>query len=272
MPYDFDDDQLSNTVPEEVPVQPKTEQVQGQVLPPKKRRQVQVQVSEDDELEIKMAKMQYYWDVVGNPIFPDTDDELAIEVENEIYAFVRGKLEELMGAKKRGRKSVAVPKQPPKRVQASTVRTRHTPRGVRQVGQQVAQRPISPVPQGANMTGEDIIQVIVDPNGFERQRIYRQMLDKATDRRYYLCYAKDSDGLEVGDGNKYELTTNSSGGQYFRVVSEQTLPQGSSSTQPMTLAAISQASEQHANATLAAIRRSNPLMSQALGLALNQPE
>lgn len=272
MPIDFDDDQMLNEEPktQAEPNQP----VEAQALP-KPKRVVRPAQEIEDELELKMAKMQYYWDVVGNPIFPDTDDEIAIEVENEIHAFVRGKLEELMGRKK-GRKQQAVVSNRTRRPSVE-----RTPVVIRRAGVKTRtnRAPGSAVktpdvPKGASSTGEAITQSIIDPNGFEMKRIYRQMLDRNSGRKYYLCYTLDSNGTEVGDGNKYELTVNANGGQYFRVISEQTLPEGITSVKPMTLAAISQASEQHAHATLSAIRNNKnaSLLNAAIQTALTAPK
>lgn len=286
MPFDFDDEQM----PTEAPPEPSVKTIAAVAPPPAPpkppRRPVVAQGEDpDDELERKMLKMQYYWDIIGNPIFPDTDDEIALEVELEVQAFVRGKLAEVMGSgqKKRGRKPAPMTVFENKGRRATTRANEGRGGGLREAARPSVrqslmasragpQTSVTAVPKGSEATGVEIIQEVTDPNGFKMQRTYRQVLDKASGRSYYLCYVKGSmDNAEYGDGNKYELGNNANGGQYFRVISEQTLPDGVASVKPMTLEAITAASEAHANATMNAIRNSkNNLLSAAIQTALKE--
>ena len=233
-------------------------------------------------MEAKMAKMMYYRDVMNNVIFPDTDDPLAIEVEQEIQSFCQVRLREIMysGNKKRGRKPAPVTVFENKGRRATTRASEGRGGGLRDAARPSVRgavtapkvEPVAVAPTGTEMTGVEVIQEVTDPNGFKMQRTYRQVLDKASGRNYYLCYVKGSaDTAEAGDGNKYELSANANGGQYFRVISEQTLPQGVASVKPMTLADITAASEAHANATMSAIRNSkNNLLAAAISTALKE--
>lgn len=288
MPFDFDDEQMSSELPPEPTV--KTVNVVAAPKPkppeaPKPMRTPTPVFDEADEMEAKMAKMMYYRDVMNNVIFPDTDDPLAIEVEQEIQSFCQVRLREIMysGTKKRGRKPAPVTVFENKGRRATTRASEGRGGGLRDAARPLVRggtnnqalakaEPVAIAPTGTEMTGVEVVQEVTDPNGFKMQRTYRQVLDKASGRNYYLCYVKGSaDTTEAGDGNKYELTANANGGQFFRVVSEQTLPQGMASVKPMTLQDITAASEAHANATMSAIRNSkNNLLAAAISTALKE--
>lgn len=279
MPFDFDDEQMQSELPPEPSV--KTIAAIAPAPVPKPPKRVVTREENDDE-DANLDKILYYRDVAKNPIFPDSDDPVAIEVEIEIQDFCSARVRELMGRgqKKRGRRPTPVTVFENKGRRATSRANEGRGGGLRDaarpsVRQSLATRasPAPTVPKGSEATGVEVIQEITDPNGFKMQRTYRQVLDKASGRSYYLCYVKGSmDNAEYGDGNKYELGNNANGGQYFRVISEQTLPEGVSSVKPMTLEAITAASEQHANITMNAIRNSkNNLLSAAIQTAL-KPE
>ena len=100
MPFDFDDDQMSE---DQQPKKPEPAEAPKPVRP---KRTVQEPVQ--DELEFRMLKSQCYWDILKQPLFEGGDDA-ALEVEEEVFGFVREKLAELMGGSKpkRGRKPKA---------------------------------------------------------------------------------------------------------------------------------------------------------------------
>lgn len=279
MPFDFDDEQM----PAETPAEPKVTKTTVVAAPPpapKRERVERVREEVQDDEDATFDKILYYRDVAKNPIFPDTDDPIAIEVEVEIQDFCAARVRELMGRgqKKRGRRPAPITVFENKGRRATTRANEGRGGGLRDAARPISRPTVrgaaapagAPIPKGTEMTGNDIIQEVTDPNGFKMQRTYRQVLDRASGRSYYLCFVKGSmDNVETGDGNKYELAGNQNGGQYFRVISEQTLPEGVSSTKPMTLEAITAASEAHANATMNAIRNSkNNLLSAAIQTAL----
>ena len=95
------------------------------------------------------------------------------------------------------------------------------------------------------------------------------MLDAESGNRYYLCYVKEAGATEeVGDGNKYQLATGTTGGQYFRVISQQTLPESTKVVKPASFADVTAASEAHARHTLTEITKSSNILTAAIGAAL----
>jgi hypothetical protein len=272
--FDFDDDQLSGELPPEPTV--RTIQV-AQPAPVTKPQRRSVAVDDDDDIAM-LDKVLYYRDLATAPLFADTDDPAAIEVEIEVQDFCRGRIRELMGQgqKRRGRKPAPITVFENKGRRA-TGRVEEGRGGGRRDASRArpVRGPLTPtvvLPKGAEPTGHAIVQEVTDPQGFKMQRTYRQMLDKASGKNYYLCYVKGSlDSVEQGDGNKYELGSNANGGQYFRVISEQTLPEGVESVKPMTLAAITAASRAHAEQTLAAINNGkNTLLASAIAASLKE--
>jgi len=113
-------------------------------------------------------------------------------------------------------------------------------------------------------------QTIVTADGFTKERVFKRVKDSNLENKeYYLGY--DIIGNEqVGDGNKYELATNASGGQYMRVLSHQTLPPNSNGVAAMTKAQLEAQSAAHAQASMASMRESiakNPLLAQAIQIS-----
>lgn len=249
MPFDFDDDQMSQQEQSSQPPQQETPP------PPVKTQTAQGprprDLEEMDEIELKMAKAQYYWELMGSELL-DTSDPLAEEVQNEVYQFLRQKLSELMGSggTKRRKKTVA-PEKPLWRPSEAVKRT------VRHPAAKKWSRPArvtEAVPTGSTETGEEIVQSVTAPDGSLFEKVYRKFVDNDSQKVYYRAYVKDVTGKLVSDGNKYELALNSSGGQYFRVWSQQTLPSSKASFQ--TKQQLEAESNAHAAASLAALRTS----------------
>lgn len=215
---------------------------------------------EMDEIELRMAKAQFYWELLGRQLL-DTDDPLALEVEEEIRTFLKSKLAEIMGApapKKRGRKPQVAP---------AVARPVAMSRPIRKPAPRLTSVPsAAATPKSAE---GDVVSIIEAPDGSKKEKIYRRAVDPDSQKVYYRGYDKVTvDGVTelVGDGNKYELAVNVNGGQYFRVLSQQALLPGVKHSTPSTPAQISAASEEHARVTLAAARR-NPLLQAMIDMS-----
>lgn len=255
MPIDFDfkDVELDTTEPEQ-PAEEPVVVLARPVYRPAPVASPEPEPEPMDELEVRMAKAQYYWDLMRAELFSDPD-EIALEVEAEIRSFVKTRLAELMGTvtKKRGRKPA---------------QTKVIPRARPKVAPRVATAaPRTAAPQTPERDEEeDVVQEIVAPDGSKRVKIYRKMVDAESGRVYYMGYDRIGNKA-TSDGNRYELGVNSQGGQFFRVFSQQFIPPDQKMVKPMTAADISAASQRHAAETMEAIRKGNSVLAAAVALA-----
>lgn len=260
--FDFDDVDLDSAAPPKPEPQPEPEP--QQVVVPMSFYSSEEEEDEPDELTIRMTKAQYYWSLVNSRLLEE-DDDIAAEVEQEIQDFVRGRLAELVGGtaspKKRGRpakKVAAIPAITPR----PKVRTQKT-------NTRLTKTQESGAIVGATPTGHQIIREIETQDGEKIKKIYKKMLDKESGKEYYVCYDLRN-GVEVGDGLKYEMATNANGSTYFRTINQQTVI----NTQPKMSreqfeAQIQAQAQAHSAATLGAIGRSpfGNILSSAIELS-----
>lgn len=261
MPFDFDDDQMSESPRQ--PEQPAATQAPTTPSPDthkKKAVRALVQATEEvggydselaqemDEIEQKMAKAQYYWELMGAELL-DPSDPLAVDVQNEVHQFLRQKLAELMGTPKKRKKLDNQLWRPTEAVK----RTLKRPAAKKWAGPAKPLPPPEAPTPGSTSTGEEIVQSVVAPDGSTFERVYRKFVDTESGKEYYMAYAKDVTGTLVSDGNKYELAMNASGGRYFRVWSQQTLP-ASVKGVAQTKAQLESESSAHAAASMAAMK------------------
>ena len=223
---------------------------------------------EYDEIEMKMAKAQYYWELMGTQLLAESEsDPAANEVESEVYAFIKARLATLMGTgtKKVGRKPAPTPalnlKPKPR------VKQKRTLLGT-------VQNPAKPVsenllPQGSTETDEYITVETVLADGASTSKAYRKMVDNESGKTYYLGY-DSRNGTLVADGNKYKLDVDVTGNNIFRVISQQSLPPGILGV-GSTKAGIEAASNAHATQTIQLIKQnlnSNPLLQSIVNTTL----
>lgn len=221
-------------------------------------------VPELDPIEAKMLKLQFYWELLGADLF-STDDPLALEIEDEVRVFLRGRVEEVMGGgKTRGRKKqqVTPPVSLPVRVAAPRP-ARPISRARKNVSSPRAGR-VGPsavageIPKTATDTGIEIIHEVPTTEGGLIVKKYRKLVDNESGREYYLSFNENGES----DGNKYTLIDGQNGNRIFRVISEQTLVGGATS-KVLSATAINQQSMTHATTTLESVKR-----NQMLGGAL----
>jgi hypothetical protein len=109
MPSDFDFADTDAEVPETpkpTPVAAKLVATDNRPLAEEPEAEIEL-----DETERKMLKLQYYWELLGIQLF-ETDDPIAIEIEEEVRAYIKARVNEMMGGgapKKRGRKPAVPP-------------------------------------------------------------------------------------------------------------------------------------------------------------------
>lgn len=273
MPSDFDFDDVDLDGVAKKPVEPQPEpQPEAQperVVAPMSFYDSEEEEDEPDELTVRMTKAQYYWALVNARLLEEEDD-LAAEVEQEIQDFVRLRLSELVGAsapKKRGRPAKAAPKltsrPPPVRARPLVKSLGAVSRPPKSNAQE------SGATSGATFTGHELVREIETQDGQKIKKIYKKMVDKESGKEYYVCYDL-RDGVQVGDGLKYEMTTNSSGGTYFRTINQQTVLTTPAKISKEQFEAQFQAQAQaHSAATLGAIGKSafGNILSSAIELA-----
>jgi hypothetical protein len=209
-----------------------------------------------------MMQAQYYWDIMRMSLF-DNPDEVALQVEDEVRQFAKTRLAALIGTqatapKKRGRPAKAAPA-----IRTPQVAPRTAPR--------VVSRPRNaPVaaPLGSKELSEEIAQEIVASDGQKKKKIYKKFVDTESGREYYLGYDVHDNNERVGDGNKYERALGATGGTYFRVISQQALPNGVKINIPLNSQQIEAQSYAHSRATLDSIKKHNSLMDAALNAVL----
>lgn len=222
---------------------------------------------EVNEIDLRMAKAQYYWEIMGLDPFEDPDmasDEVWAEVQN----FCRERLAELMGMKKlpkKGKKRGAVPALP---VLKTTLRKPFKNlTKLRAKDRDASKKASTPTPTTATST-EDSVEIETPlVGGGVKRKLYRRFIDKESTKEYWLGY--DWSGSQwTGDGNKYFKSVNQAGTEYFRVLSQQTLPPGVTINVPLTSAQIEAQSYAHASQTMRALKKSNPLIANAVELSL----
>lgn len=277
MPSDFDFDDVDLDGVAKKPVEPQPEpQPEAQperVVVPMSFYDSEEEEDEPDELTVRMTKAQYYWALVNARLLEEEDD-LAAEVEQEIQDFVRLRLSELVGAsapKKRGRPAKAAPKSTPKLTsRPPPVRARPLVKSLGAVSRPAkSNAQESGATSGATFTGHELVREIETQDGQKIKKIYKKMVDKESGKEYYVCYDL-RDGVQVGDGLKYEMTTNTSGGTYFRTINQQTVLTTPAKISKEQFEAQFQAQAQaHSAATLGAIGKSafGNVLSSAIELA-----
>jgi hypothetical protein len=218
---------------------------------------------EIDEVELRMAKAQYYWELMGLDPFEDAD-VAADEVWAEVQDFMRGRMAELMGMKKPKKSKIAkkavLKRIPIKRKLGRPELTKPSP--VR------AQQSTAGTPAPADSTSTDDTVELETPlvGGGVKRKLYRKFFHVEAQREYWLGYDWSSTGWQ-GDGNRYIKAVNENGTEYFRVLSQQTLPPGVKVNMPLTSAQIEAQSYAHSASTLRALKKFNPLIANAIELA-----
>lgn len=234
-----------------------------------------------DEIELKMVKAQLYFELMGLDLFEDVEPEfepIAEMVRNEVMGFVKNQLNELMGngSKKTQKKMAkAAPKVAASSL-ANVLKRKNKVINKKAVEVQPTTAPTqvySHPPDMAATETDDYITVETElPGGKVLTKVYRRMVDNATNNDFYLGFDSSAKGELIPDGNKYRMDVGPSGNQIFRVISSQTLPPGVKEVRPVSKAAFEAEMHAHAASTYAAVRKgmaNNPLLAQLIDKSQN---
>jgi hypothetical protein len=174
-----------------------------------------------DELEVKMAKLHVYWELLKTSLFADPTS-LTDEVQEEVFDYVKAQVAVLMGQKKPKK---GVKKASRKHLRSAVMRpaTSWPASAVKKTitTQSVATKQSSDI---ENLFAPDDYVVespTVDGQG-KLERRYVKQVDTDSGKEYYLMAQRMLPGGKwMPDGNRYYKAQNEFGATVFRVINQQ---------------------------------------------------
>jgi hypothetical protein len=175
-----------------------------------------------DEIEVKMAKLNVYWELLKTSLFANPTS-ITDEVQEEVFDYVKTQVAILMGQKKPSKKK-AVKKTPRQHLRSAVMRpSSPAASAVKKTAttQPVATKQSSEI-EGLFTPDDYVVETpTVDSQG-KLERRYVKQVDTESGKEYYLMAQRMLPGGKwMPDGNRYYKAQNEFGATVFRVINQQ---------------------------------------------------